>query len=564
MKLIKRIAAVLLALTVTTAALPIVHAEETGFVHADGTQIIGTDGQPLQIKGMALGCNVWDNTSEPPKYHHTEDTYRELSELGFNSVRLYLNYRLFEDDSAPYEYLQSGFDWIDTNIAWAKKYGMGIILNMHYPQGGYQSGGDGLELWSEPENLERLTALWKAIAQHCADEPAIWGYGLVNEPYLPMFGNTQTTINYYTNAVRKMTSAIREVSPYQAIFAERIINISGGEVNWDLSAESAFPLIDDDNVVYEFHYYQPFDLTHSVKYDRPYPPQYPRVDLDRSIYVSTWVGTQRAEMVSERSGGWSYFESEPVSLTDEHNVGILALNAGKIGSGKVYFDNIKVTEISESGKRVLLEYNFDAEGEANCFYNWTADGSGTGRYDADGRSGGCYVMYGTDMDFTAGADRFLLEEGKQYVVSGYVRTSGEVGYYSPRIDFAKVSEIVTVDKAYLKEQLTEYAEFSERHDVPLYLGEFGCCNDAFEDGESALNWVGDMIDICTELSIGFNYHTYHEGWFGFYHSSGYEYPAPENRNDALAELFGEKLNAPTASDNTDDIRSLLKRLLPFI
>ncbi len=564
MKLIKRLILAFMAGVLFTMSMPLVHAHtDIGFVHADGTQVIGTDGQPLHIKGMALGCNVWDSTSEPPKFHHTEDTYRELSELGFNCVRLYLNYRLFEDDSAPYEYLQSGFDWIDTNISWAKKYDMGIILNMHYPQGGYQSQGNGFDLWTEPDNLDRLGALWHAIARHCANEPTIWGYGLVNEPYPPLFGNEENTVNHFRRSMQQLAEQVRSAAPHQAIFAERMINIGGTEWGY-LTTENSFPLIDDDNVIYEFHFYEPFQLTHSITFNKPNPPKYPTADLNSSKYESTWVGMQRAEKLSERKGGWSYFESAPVVLTDEYNVGILALNAGRMGSGKVYFDDIKVTEISDSGKRVILEYSFDNENEANCFYNWTADGSGSGRYDVDGRTSGCYVLYGTDMDLTASADRFILEDGKRYVVSGYVRTSGEVGYYAPRIDFAKATEFVTIDKAYLKERLTEYAEFSEKHDVPIYLGEFGCCNDGFRDGTSALAWVGDMIDICTELGIGFNYHAYHEGWFGFYNSDGYKYPSPEHRNDALAEVFNQKLHSTPPEDNTEDLRSMLKMLLPFI
>ena len=564
MKPLKKLAAVIVAVAMLLTAMPQVSAAEiTGFVHADGTQVVGTNGAPLQIKGMALGCNVWDNASAPPQYHHTEDTYRELSELGFNSVRLYLNYRLFEKDDAPYEYLQSGFDWIDLNVKWAKKYNMGVILNMHYPQGGYQSQGNGFDLWSNPENLNRLTALWKAIAQHCADEPTIWGYGLVNEPYLPLIGNEQNTINYYTNAVRKMSSAIREASPHQAIFAERMINIGGTDWGY-LTAQNSFPLIDDDNVIYEFHFYEPFQLTHSVTFNKPNPPKYPALDLQATEYESTWVGTERAEKISERNG-WSYFQSDAVYATDDYNVGILAVNAGGMGNGAVYFDDLKVTEISNESRKVILQYSFDSESEAGCFYKWTADGSGTGEYSPDGgRTGGAYKVSGTDMDLTGGADRFILEEGKQYIVSGYVRASGNVKYASPRIDLAKATRFITMDKARLKEMLMDYVEFSQKNDVPLYLGEFGCCNDGFRDGASALNWVSDMLDICLELEIGFNYHTYHEDWFGFYKSSGYEYPAPEHRNDELAEVFVTKLNTTAPTTDSNNIIAMLKKLLPFI
>ena len=108
------------------------------FVHAEGSRIIGTDGKELHIQGMALGNSVWGNPSLPDTSHHNEKTYKELSKMGFNSVRFYINYGLFEDDKKPYKYKKSGFEWLDKNIKLAKKYGMGIIINMHCPQGGYQ------------------------------------------------------------------------------------------------------------------------------------------------------------------------------------------------------------------------------------------------------------------------------------------------------------------------------------------------------------------------------------------------------------------------------------------
>ncbi len=143
MRLIKSIFAVAFAAAVMitdfTPALDAKKLSADDFVHAEGRYIIGTDGEKLEIRGMALGNSVWSNLTTPNLNHHTEKSYKELSEMGFNCVRFYLNYDLFENDNDPYKYKESGFKWIDKNIKWAKKYNMGIILNMHCSQGGYQS-----------------------------------------------------------------------------------------------------------------------------------------------------------------------------------------------------------------------------------------------------------------------------------------------------------------------------------------------------------------------------------------------------------------------------------------
>ncbi len=570
MKLARKIISLLLAAAISVTAAPMAFAKDNSFVHAEGTAIIGTDGNPLIIRGISFGNCIWTNPELPPETHHDEAAYKELAELGFNSVRFFLNYALFEDDDNPYHYKQSGFDWLDQNIRWAKKHGIGLILNMHYPQGGYQSQGDGTELWSNPENINRLTKLWSAIAEHCADEPVVWGYGLVNEPYLPLIGSRENTIEFYEKTMNQMAAEVRKAAPQQMIFVERMCNIKG--FDWDkvnLYAEIAYPLIEgDDNIVYEFHFYEPFSLTHSVTYGNPNPPVYPSVDINASTFESTWVDTKPAEMKSEY-GGWEYFETQPISAAEEYNVGILTLNTGGIrNGGSVCFDDLRVTELSDTGSRVLYEYHFDSADEIGCFYKWSYDGLGTLEFSEDGRSGGCCRVSGTTSDLTGGGDRFRLEEGKQYIVSGYVRTSGLVDYARPRLDLAKATEFVTMDKDYLEQRIMENIIFSQKHNVPLYLGEFGCCNDSFRNSESPLGWVEDVIDICYKHEIGFDYHSYHEPMFGLHCSDGWkQLPSDADLNHELAELFADKLHEAPATQykvSTESVAELLKKLLPFI
>jgi endoglucanase len=53
-----------------------------------------------------------------------------------------------------------------------KKHNVYLILNIHVPQGGFQSNGEGMELWDNPENQKRLkhfgTTLLNAIEKSLA------------------------------------------------------------------------------------------------------------------------------------------------------------------------------------------------------------------------------------------------------------------------------------------------------------------------------------------------------------------------------------------------------------
>src|SRR5262249_3676780 len=170
--------------------------------------------------------------------------------------RFLLNYRTFEDDARPGVYKPSGWAWIDQNIAWAKANGIYLILNMHVPQGGFQSNGEGGALWSDPSNQDRLTALWTAIAAHYAGEPVIAGFGLLNEP-LPL-----VNLQQWHDLATRLARAIRSVDTNHLIFVERPLGVAG---NFTPDPDRYLFTIADPNAVYEFHFYDPTDYTFQLQ-----------------------------------------------------------------------------------------------------------------------------------------------------------------------------------------------------------------------------------------------------------------------------------------------------------
>lgn len=523
--------------------------DQRGFVHAQGSCVIGTDGKKLLIKGMALGNSVYANPAVPNPRHHTEAAYKELSELGFNSVRFYINYRLFEDDRTPYKYKQSGFDWLDKNIKWAKKYNMGIIINMHCPQGGYQSLGSGMKLWTDKNNQKRLTALWKEIAERYANEPTVWGYGLINEPYVPMLDTMEETAEQYFDYAESLVKEIRSVSPYQAIFVERLGNAkdTAGNRNTDwewFTPQNTFPKIDDGNIIYEFHCYDPFHFTHQNAEwagTSGITMSYPSDEITEADYEGGWVSCISADPVKTENG-WTYFKSKPQTVTSRYNIVFPALSARKTDTGgTAYFDDITVTLISPDGtETVLCSYDFEA-GIAGLS-KWSADGTGCMSVSEDGRNGGkCAAISGTDTALTLSGKHFAMKKGYSYRVSGYAKSENTSCTPEIRLDFAKASDFSTFNRDYLDSVIKPYADYSEKYNVPLYMGEFGVISEGFKDGRNGADWVSDMIEICTEYRIGFNYHTYHETNFGYYSNADTELPSQKNK--ALGDLFREALRS---------------------
>ncbi|HEY1405592.1 MAG TPA: cellulase family glycosylhydrolase, partial [Spirochaetota bacterium] len=126
----------LLAKNQNTAWVP------SDYIQTDGTLLRDPSGKQFLIKGVSFGNHVWTNPETSSWFtEHSALDYGRIKGMGFNAVRFYINYGLFESDADPYKYKQSGFDWLDKNIADARASGIYLVINMHYPQGGFQSNG---------------------------------------------------------------------------------------------------------------------------------------------------------------------------------------------------------------------------------------------------------------------------------------------------------------------------------------------------------------------------------------------------------------------------------------
>lgn len=548
-KLTILIAAIFLfCLPLTLAAEAKTEQVNSKFIYASGDKLLDSQNEEFVIKGISFGNNVWSEPALPGTTHHTEASYKEIAELGFNSVRFYLNYHLFEDDSSPYVYKQSGFDWLDQNIKWAKKYNIKLILNMHVPQGGFQSQGNGTELWTETSNLKRLRALWKAIAKKYRNEPVVIGYGLINEPVLPLLDTTQQSMAMYSNYIKSLVKTIRTVDKNHIIFVENVLmlkNLETGEFVYSAPGENSHFLIDDENIVYEFHDYSPSSFTHQDTDwagTKGQTKSYPSGEIISYDSDHAWLGCQPADKTAKTKNGWVYYESQPVTKTEDYNMGRIScqvFNSGK--SGTVYFDEIKVIEYDKQGNATEIIL-VDAE-EQSEFWFWSNNNSGSyGLSDTVGFSdqNSLYIKGSTD-DANFSGKAFELKDGCSYVISAWVKRENcrKAAVTAPRIDFVKGTNILSFDKAYLESNLLKHISFAKKNNVPVYLGEFGVVSNAFVNDRGALQYVRDLIELCEKHEIHFNYHTYHEVSFGLYMNSDYELPG--KLNTKLAALFREIL-----------------------
>ncbi|MBF0387125.1 MAG: glycoside hydrolase family 5 protein [Candidatus Omnitrophica bacterium] len=187
-----------------------------------------------------------------------EDDFRRIAACGFDHVRLPFHYELIE--TAPYVYSKDGLQYLVQAVAWGKRHGLRLILDMHAVPGAqnhdWHADSDGRVLfYSSKVYQQRAAALWQVIAARFKDEPAVIGYDILNETVI----KDPAPMNAYYHAAIK---AIRAVDTKHILFVE------GNTWAQDIACLDVF---DDDKLVLGIHSYKPQDFTFNLVPGLKYP-----------------------------------------------------------------------------------------------------------------------------------------------------------------------------------------------------------------------------------------------------------------------------------------------------
>lgn len=511
------------------------------YVQASGKFLTkGTD--TIELRGVCFGNEVW-NYTEVPYDHHNEADFKRISDLGMNAARFYMNYRTFENDDTPFSYKESGWKWLDQNIKWAKKHNIHLILNMHVPQGGFQSQGEGFKLWEDKNLQARFTKLWKAIAHHYANEPIIAGYDLLNEP-----GVTESKEQWKALA-QKTVNAIRTVDKNHAIIIERVNSIakSWTAIDEDLN----FFMMDDPNIIYTFHFYDPIEYSHQntpwtgLGEGGKYPDKNQIEFPDDLKWYSANFDNPKFDWGNIMN--WKYYTGKPFKVTDEYIKVAKPVLVSDNNSGQAMFNSFVVKEYDPSGKFVRDIMDVEIARKDGWGF-WSKDGKGSFEikfnYGVENKS--VLIMKNTSAPATCynNSLRFIPKYNHSYTISGWGKGEliPEQANCLYRLDFeTTLSDVenATRTKEYLEAQIKKFLAIRDKYNVPMYVGEFGLYKDCFTKRKGGDDWVADVLDILIASNLSFTYHAWHEDAFGIYSNSGL--PDEKSVNKKLVEVLEEKL-----------------------
>lgn len=522
------------------------------FLHVSGEQIVNALNEPVRLRGVTFG----NRTRDPDpiaRIHHGPEDYRRVAEMGMNVVRFQMSYRHFERDIAPAQFVEEGWQWLERNIRWAGEAGVYLILSLEVPPGAQPSSPERSALWRHVPLGDHFIALWRAIAERCSGSGIVAGYNLLHEPHVP------ASASQWQELATRTIEAIREVDPHHIVFLERVHSVNGS-----LSEDGVrnFVKVADPNVVYEFHFFRPFDFTHQRDPSMATAAEYTRYPDPERIGIPGFLTDHE-----ESSGGepalppgdsdWRYYEGAPVTITDPSWVIGRPAMVSSNNSGVAMFDNLVVEELDENGAVRGPIQRMDLTTKRGWFLS-SSNGTGKlltrhGRDDAT-----CLGLSGTTGPASITSDyyRFALEPGAAYRISGWVKGERIPAGADCRIRLDILSARAPVhrwDRAYLAEELDAYLAWGRKYRVPMFLGALGTNTESFQQNRGGLRWVSDMLTLLEERNLHFAYRAYHDDAFGIYFGED-DLPSPERCNQRLIDLFRTKLMAQTSPPEMPEVR----------
>lgn len=160
-----------------------------------------------------------------------------LKKLGFRSIRLPVAFTFFESERVSSEQIQG---YIDKVIKQCHRYGFKLVLDYHYGK-----------LIDTNYNTEtpKIIGLWQKMAKR-------YKYASADDVFFELYNEPpHMNPNVWKDAIYNIVTAVRKVDKTRTF----IIGASNYNSIYELSR---FVRLADENIIYTFHFYEPFFFTH--------------------------------------------------------------------------------------------------------------------------------------------------------------------------------------------------------------------------------------------------------------------------------------------------------------
>lgn len=179
------------------------------------------------------------NTKQIQFSKYTKTDFKNIKLLGCDVIRLPINMHAMTSGSPNYTVDPLLFDFLDEAIDWAEELGLHIILDNHSFDPAVSTS---------PSVMQILIPVWKQVAEHMKHRSNLVYYEILNEPH----GINDVVWN---TIQKNVIDSIRAVDTFHTIVI--------GPAGWNsYNNLNQMPIYADTNLIYTFHFYDPFIFTH--------------------------------------------------------------------------------------------------------------------------------------------------------------------------------------------------------------------------------------------------------------------------------------------------------------
>ncbi len=239
-----------------------------------------------ELTGSEYARNFWKRFREN---YFTEEDVKYMAELGYNSVRIPINSRLFLKEEPGINWCEEGFELLDKCIDWCEKYRIYAFIDLHGAPGGQT--GDNIDdsiddmprLFMDEDYFDKGVELWKKLAKRYKDRWIVGGYDLLNEPIRPVRLPEHKNVDYLVPKLCEFYD--RAISEIRCIDKKHLITLEGH--HWATETNVFYKKYDEKMVIHFHRYACMPDLQSFTEY----------IELSKKWNCPIWLGETGENMI---------------------------------------------------------------------------------------------------------------------------------------------------------------------------------------------------------------------------------------------------------------------------
>lgn len=294
-----------------------------------------------------------------------EAMFRDIAGAGFKTVRVPINFGAWATLKPPFKWeTTAGLGYADQFVKWALDNGLNVVVDLHHVEFDGSVGG--------AATTERIVWLWQAIATRYRDtDPERVFFELRNEPH-------DIKSEEWRMQAERIIAAVRIAAP------EHTLVVGFHDWNSRKAMIESKPFA-DLNIIYTFHYYDPFVFTHqgatwSAKglaelQNVPFPANGRQIPVPSTV-KGTWIESQiksfgrdstHEKMYADLSAAkeWSVRNSVPIFLGEFGSYGKYPTPEDRCRHAKTVYSALGKLDIPNAWWEWDGGFNMFAKGTTN-------------------------------------------------------------------------------------------------------------------------------------------------------------------------------------------------------